>query len=202
MTVLTGCPWPGDDPLYIRYHDEEWGVPQGDDRLIFEKIILEGFQAGLSWITILRKREHFRQVFDGFDPQRIAAYDEAKTDALMADPGIVRNRAKVLATISNARAFLDMSARESLSGLIWDTIGGKPIQHQRLSMQDVPAETTESKAISKALKQRGFRFVGPTTMYAFMQSMGMVNDHMTGCPRHAACAKLAVKFKPPARFRS
>ncbi len=197
----TGCPWPGDDPLYVHYHDTEWGVPQADDRALFEKLMLEGFQSGLSWITILRKRQHFRRVFDGFDPAIIAGYGEAKVASLLADPGIVRNRLKVLATIDNARAFLKLSESESLSGLIWELAGGAPVQHARQSMGEVPAQTPESQAISKALKQRGFRFVGPTTVYAFMQSMGMVNDHMTGCRRHAACAKLARGFRPPPRLR-
>jgi DNA-3-methyladenine glycosylase I len=190
-----GCPWPGTDPLYIHYHDTEWGVPQADGRALFEKLVLEGFQAGLSWITILRKREHFRRVFDGFDPVRIAAYGDDKVEALLADPGIVRNRLKVLATIDNARAYLAIQEREDFAALVWDAVGGKPLQNAVCSMGEVPAETAESRALSKVLKKRGFRFVGPTTVYAFMQSMGLVNDHFVACPRHAACAALEQGFK-------
>lgn len=193
------CPWAGDDPLYVRYHDEEWGVPRTDDRALFEKLILEGFQAGLSWITILRKREHFRAVFDGFDPARIARYTPSKIEALMADPGIVRNRSKVEATIGNARAFLKMSETESLAALVWGIAGGKPKQNRFRALTDVPPETEASKEISKALKARGFRFVGPTTVYAFMQAMGVVNDHLISCPRHDECARLAGGFTLPVR---
>jgi DNA-3-methyladenine glycosylase I len=197
-----GCPWPGTDELYVRYHDQEWGVPRGDDRALFEKLVLEGFQAGLSWITILRKREHFREVFDNFEAAKIVRYDAAKIAALMADPGIVRNRLKIEATIDNAQALLKLSEKESLAGLIWEITGGQPLQNRFTGMREVPPETPTSKAISKELKARGFRFVGPTTVYAFMQSVGMVNDHMIGCPRHAACAELARTFAPPARFQT
>ena len=191
------CRWPGTDDLSIRYHDEEWGVPNTSDRAIFEKLILEGFQAGLSWITILRKREHFREVFDGFDPEKIVLYNDKKVAALMADPGIVRNRLKIEATIDNAKAYLKLAGTESLSRLIWELAGGKPLQNAFTVQQQLPAETPASKAISKELKKRGFRFVGPTTVYAFMQSHGMVNDHLVTCYRHAACAKLATAFKLP-----
>ena len=191
------CPWAGSDPLYMRYHDTEWGVPQADDRALFEKLILEGFQAGLSWITILRKRDHFRKVFDGFDPHKIARYTDRKLAKLLADPGIIRNKAKVAASVSNAQAFLKLSETQSLASFIWDFVEGKPIINERRSLKDVPAETDISKAMSKALKGRGFRFVGPTTAYAFMQSMGLVNDHMIGCPRHSACARLQRAFRPP-----
>ena len=197
MSALIRCDWPREDPDYIRYHDEEWGVPNADDLAIFEKLILEGFQAGLSWITILRKREHFREVFDGFAPEKIARYDEKKIAALMADPGIVRNKLKIEATIDNAKAYLKLAETRSLSGLIWELAGAKPLQNRFTVQKQLPAETPTSKAISKALKARGFRFVGPTTVYAFMQSMGMVNDHLVTCHRHAACAKLAKSFKPP-----
>lgn len=197
--ALERCPWSGEDPLYIRYHDTEWGVPTAGDRVFFEKLVLEGFQAGLSWITILRKREHFREVFDGFDPKRIARFDTRKVAALMADPGIVRNRAKIEATIDNARAYLRLSRRESLAGLVWEIAGGRPQQNDFRAMTDVPAETPVSRAISKELRGRGFRFVGPTTVYAFMQSMGLVNDHLTSCHRHKACAALGRTFRPPAR---
>ena len=196
-TPLVRCDWPRDDADYIRYHDEEWGVPNTSDNALFEKLILEGFQAGLSWITILRKREHFRKVFDGFDPERIVRYDAKKIAALMADPGIVRNRLKIAATIDNAKAYLKLIETQSLSHLIWDLAGGKPQQNQFTVQNQLPAETPTSKAISKALKAHGFRFVGPTTVYAFMQSMGMVNDHLVTCHRHTPCAKLAEKFKLP-----
>ncbi len=195
---MTGrCPWAGEDPLYVRYHDEEWGVPKTDDRALFEKLVLEGFQAGLSWITILRKREHFRQVFDGFEPAKIVRYGDRKIEALMADAGIVRNRLKIEATIDNARAYLALTEQECLAGLVWGIAGGAPVQNRFASMGEVPPETVVSKAISQALKARGFRFVGPTTVYAFMQACGLVNDHLTGCPRHGACAKLAKGFEVP-----
>ncbi|MGI9408098.1 MAG: DNA-3-methyladenine glycosylase I [Hyphomicrobiaceae bacterium] len=192
------CLWAGTDPLYVHYHDTEWGVPKSDDQALFEKIVLEGFQAGLSWITILRKREHFRKVFDNFDPQKIVRYRKSKIERLMTDTGIIRNRAKIEATISNARAFLDLQEKTSLGAMLWDFVDGKPVQNAFASMDKVPAETPTSKAISKELKKCGFRFVGATTMYAFMQSVGMVNDHLTGCPRHKPCVKLAKSFKAPA----
>ncbi|MEE9588607.1 MAG: DNA-3-methyladenine glycosylase I [Hyphomicrobiaceae bacterium] len=196
---VTRCGWAGDDPLYMRYHDEEWGVPKTGDVGLFEKLILEGFQAGLSWITILRKRDHFRKVFDDFAPERIVRYDDAKIAELMADPGIVRNRAKIEATISNAKAYLALSDRQSFASFIWDFVDGTPIQNRVASMASIPTETEISKAMSKALKKEGFRFVGPTTLYAFMQSVGMVNDHLLSCHRHAACTKLAKSIKPPKR---
>ena len=194
---LIRCDWPREDPDSIRYHDLEWGVPNTDDLALFEKLILEGFQAGLSWITILRKREHFRKVFDGFSPERIARYDGKKIAALMADPGIVRNRLKIEATIDNAKAYLKLAEAGGLSALMWGLAGGKPLQNGFTIQKQLPAETPTSKAISKALKARGFRFVGPTTVYAFMQSMGMVNDHLVACHRYAECAKLGQRFKPP-----
>jgi len=193
----TRCHWAGDDPLYIRYHDEEWGIPKTDDIALFEKLVLEGFQAGLSWITILRKREHFREIFDGFQPEKIVRYNDRKTAALMADPGIVRNRLKIEATVDNARAYLKLAETQSLSHLLWDIAGGKPQQNSFAAKGSLPAETPTSKAMSKALKAHGFRFVGPTTVYAFMQSVGMVNDHFVACDRHAECARLARGFKPP-----
>ena len=195
--TTTRCHWAGDDPLYIRYHDTEWGVPNTDDLKLFEKLVLEGFQAGLSWITILRKREHFRKVFDGFNPEKIVRYTPAKQAALMADPGIVRNKLKIEATIDNAKAYLKLAETHSLAHLLWDIAGGKPQQNSVAVKASMLAETPTSKAMSKALKSHGFRFVGPTTVYAFMQSMGMVNDHFVDCPQHAACAKLAAKFKLP-----
>lgn len=185
------CPWAGDDPQYQHYHDTEWGVPQYDDRALFEKIVLEGFQAGLSWLTILRKRENFRAAFDGFRPEIVASYDEAKQAALMADAGIIRNRAKIAATITNAQAWLAVMEQGSFSELVWRFVDGQPQQNARQSMADVPAETPASKAMAKELKRQGFRFCGPTTCYAFMQAMGLVNDHLVCCPRHAEVAALA-----------
>jgi DNA-3-methyladenine glycosylase I len=186
----TRCGWAGTEPIYVAYHDEEWGVPNGDSRALFEKIILEGFQSGLSWITILRKRNHFRQVFDGFDPEKIARYGPAKVAALLADPGIVRNRLKVEAAIDNAKAYLNLSQTQRLSAFLWDFVDGRPMQNRFHTSADVPPETDVSRAISKALKAHGFRFVGPTTVYAMMQSVGMVNDHLTDCHRHEVCANM------------
>jgi DNA-3-methyladenine glycosylase I len=199
---VTRCPWVGiADPLYARYHDEEWGVPHANDRAMFEKLVLEGFQAGLSWITILRKRENFRRAFHGFDPERIARYGAKDTARLMADPGIVRNRLKVAATIDNARALLKLEKRIRLSAFLWGFLDGRPQINEHNAFKTVPAETPASKAISKALKAEGFRFVGPTTVYAFMQSTGMVNDHLTSCHRHAPCAELQRRFAVPAERR-
>ncbi len=184
------CPWPGSDPLYVGYHDREWGVPEHDDRALFEKLILDGFQAGLSWITILRKRDAFRTAFDGFDPAAIAAYDDTRIEALMADPGIVRNRAKIVATVGNARAWLEImeSGPGSFDQFLWQFTDGQTIQNRWRRLADLPAETAESRAMSKALKARGFRFVGPTICYAFMQAVGMVNDHLVDCFRYDECA--------------
>ena len=196
--ALVRCPWAGiEDPLYARYHDEEWGVPHADDRRLFEKLVLEGFQAGLSWITILRKRESFRRAFHDFDAARIARYTEKDVARLMADEGIVRNRLKVLSTIDNAKAYLALVKRQSLASFLWEQAGGKAGLNSFAKFGDVPASTDVSKRISKALKKEGFRFVGPTTVYAFMQSTGMVNDHLVGCPRHAVCAKMQRAFVPP-----
>jgi DNA-3-methyladenine glycosylase I len=181
------CPWPGTDALYRAYHDTEWGVPEYDSRALWEKLVLDGFQAGLSWITILRKREAFRAAFDCFAPARVAGYGEAETARLLADAGIVRSRAKIEATIEGARIYCDMQARgEDFSGFLWDLAGGKPLVNRHRRMEDVPAQTPTSVAMSKALRTRGFKFVGPVIVYAFMQATGMVNDHLTGCPRHAA----------------
>jgi len=185
------CPWPGNDPLYVAYHDEEWGVPERDDRALYEKLVLDGFQAGLSWITILRKREAFRRAFDGFEPERIARYPQKKVTALMQDQGIVRNRMKIEGAISSARAWLDiMETGPGFSTFLWDFVDGKPIVNRYKSVGQVPAETPLSRTISKELKSRGFKFCGPTIVYAFMQATGMVNDHLTTCHRHAACAGL------------
>jgi DNA-3-methyladenine glycosylase I len=170
-------------------------VPNGDSRKLFEKIILEGFQAGLSWITILRKREHFRKVFDGFDAAKIARYSQKKKDALLADPGIIRNRLKVDAAVQNAKAYLDLSEKQSFASFLWDFVDGVPVQNGFKSLKDVPGSTDVSKAISKELKARGFRFVGPTTVYAMMQAAGMVNDHLTSCHRHDDCAGMKPEIR-------
>lgn len=192
------CAWVGiADPEYQRYHDEEWGVPHADDRLLFEKLVLEGFQSGLSWLTILRKRPAFRAAFHDFDAARIARYTDTDKARLMADAGIVRNRLKVEATIDNARAYLKLRERTTLAAYLWGFLDGHPLVHERRSMTEVPPETALSKAISKALKTEGFRFVGPTTIYAFMQSSGFVNDHIVDCHRHGPCAALQRKFKAP-----
>jgi len=187
---LVRCTWPGVDPLYLAYHDEEWGVPEWDDRALFEKLALDGFQAGLAWITILRKRPAFRAAFDGFDPEKVARYGERKVAALLADPGIVRHRGKIEATIGLARVTLDLREQGGLAKHLWSFVGGRPIDGMRKSTREVPAETEVSQAISKDLKARGARFVGPTIVYAFMQATGMVNDHLVDCHRHAACLAL------------
>lgn len=180
------CPWCEGFDLYRDYHDREWGVPLRDDRALFELLILEGAQAGLSWSTVLKKREHYRRVFDGFDPERIARYDAAKVAELLADPGIIRNRAKVAATIGNAQAWLAMrAASQSFGDFLWQFVGGQPIINHWQSMAEVPAKTAQSDAMSKALAKAGFKFVGSTICYAFMQASGMVNDHLLTCPRHA-----------------
>lgn len=192
MSGRTRCGWVNDDPLYIAYHDEEWGVPLHDDRRLFEMLVLEGAQAGLSWYTILKKRDGYRRAFDGFDPERVARYDEKKVASLLQDPGIVRNRLKVQAAIGNARAWLDL--RESdvrFSDFLWDFTGGEPVVNAWRRLEDVPASTPASEAMSKALKKLGFRFVGPTICYAFMQAVGMVNDHTTTCFRWKECKALA-----------
>lgn len=182
---LTRCRWPGEDALYLAYHDSEWGVPEYDDRALFEKLILDGFQAGLSWITILRKRDNFRRAFDGFEPAMIARYDAKKIDTLMNDAGIVRNRAKIEGTIAGARSWLAiMEQGPGFSALLWDFVGGRPkINHFR-DPRAIPAQTPLSKRMSQELASHGFKFVGPTIVYAFMQATGMVNDHLTACFRH------------------
>jgi DNA-3-methyladenine glycosylase I len=181
--MSTRCPWAGTDPLYVQYHDDEWGVASHDDRHLFEMLILEGAQAGLSWITILRKRPAYRKAFDRFDPRRVARYDAAKLRALLADPGIVRNRLKIHGAVRNARAFLAVQEEfESFDAYLWRFVGGAPKINRPKTMKDVPARTPESDALSKDLKQRGFTFVGTTICYAFMQAVGMVNDHLVDCP--------------------
>jgi len=189
---LIRCPWPKDDALYIVYHDQEWGVPEYGDRALYEKLVLDGFQAGLSWITILRKRENFRRAFDGFVPEKIARYRPAKVERLMADAGIVRNRAKIEGTVRSARAWLDiMEKGPGFSKLLWGFLDGKPKINHYKSTRQVPNETAISRAMSKELTQRGFKFCGPTIVYAFMQATGMVNDHLITCHRHDAVQKLS-----------
>ena len=188
---LPRCPWPKGDPIYVAYHDEEWGVPEFDDRALYEKLILDGFQAGLSWITILRKRENFRRAFDGFQPELIAGYGPEKVAALMADAGIVRNRAKIEGAILSARAYLDIMERgPGFSARLWDFLDGRPKTNRFRSVSQIPAQTALSQQISKELTRLGFKFVGPTIVYAFMQAVGMVNDHLVKCHRHAACREL------------
>ena len=184
------CSWCGDDPLYQSYHDREWGVPLHDDHRLFEMLILEGAQAGLSWITILRKREAYRAAFDDFDPAKIARYRQARIEKLLGDPGIVRNRLKIEGAVKNAKAYLKIL--EEVGGFdafLWQFVEGKPITSMRKSIKEVPASTPESDAMSKALKKRGFTFVGSTICYAFMQAVGMVNDHTTDCFRYKECAR-------------
>lgn len=200
ILTIVRCPWPGiADPDYARYHDEEWGVPLTDDQALLEKIVLEGFQAGLSWLTILRKRENFRRAFHDFDARRIARYGAKDIARLMNDAGIVRNKLKIESTIDNAKAYLALSKHTPFSHFVWSFVSGQPVQNQLATLRDAPAQTEHSKALSKALKKAGFRFVGPTTIYAFMQSSGMVNDHLVSCPRHKACAKLHKTLKVPGR---
>jgi DNA-3-methyladenine glycosylase I len=192
---IVRCSWHGADATYVRYHDEEWGVPMTDDRALFEKITLEGFQAGLSWITILRKRENFRSAFHNFDAERIARYTSRDVERLMKNEGIIRNRAKIEAAISNAKAYLALSERMTFAQYLWGFLEGRPIIHQTKSFNEIATESDISKKMSKALKADGFRFVGSTTLYAFMQSTGMINDHLITCFRHAPCAKLQKKLK-------
>jgi DNA-3-methyladenine glycosylase I len=188
---LVRCTWPKQDPLYIAYHDNEWGVPEYDDRALYEKLVLDGFQAGLSWITILRKRENFRRAFDDFDPEKIARYTPKKIERLMQDSGIVRNRAKVEGAVKSARAYLDVMESGRFSALLWDFVGGQPKINRFRRSGQIPAETKASQQMSKELSARGFKFCGPTIVYAFMQAVGMVNDHLVTCHRHAACVELA-----------
>jgi DNA-3-methyladenine glycosylase I len=189
---LKRCAWVTADPDYIAYHDEEWGVPLHDDRRLFEFIVLEGAQAGLSWLTILKKRRHYRRALDDFDPARIARYDEARLAALMRNPGLVRNRRKLEAAITNARAFLKVQeAYDSFDRYLWQHVDGRPRQNQWRSMAEVPAATPASEALSRDLKKRGFKFVGPVICYALMQAVGLVNDHTVDCFRHAEVRRLA-----------
>ena len=189
------CPWPGEDTLYMAYHDTEWGVPEYDDKALFEKLILDGFQAGLSWITILRKRDNFRKAFDNFEPEKIARYNNKKIAALMNDAGIVRNRAKIEGAVSSAKAYLKIMEDGGFSKFLWDFVDGKPKVNNFKTTASVPAATPLSTAMSKELIARGFKFVGPTIVYAFMQATGMVNDHLVTCHCHGKCGKI----KKPAR---
>jgi len=179
------CAWCGSEPIYVDYHDTEWGVPEWDARALWEKLILDGFQAGLSWITILKKRDAFRAAFEGFDPDRIATWGEPEVARLLQDPGIVRSRAKIEATIGNARAYQAIAGGEGFDNWLWRYVEGRPLQNDFRSMAEVPAATPLSERISKDLKKAGFRFAGPTIVYAFMQAVGMVNDHVVTCHRHA-----------------
>ncbi|KRS13917.1 DNA-3-methyladenine glycosylase [Roseovarius atlanticus] len=186
------CGWVGSDPIYEAYHDTEWGVPEWDSRALWEKLILDGFQAGLSWITILKKRDSFRAAFQGFDPYIIATWGEDDVQRLLGDPGIIRHRGKIEATIGNARAWQVIEAEQGFDTYLWSYMGDAPLQNHWTSLAEVPTETEISRAISKDLKKRGFKFCGPTIVYAFMQAVGMVNDHVVTCHRHAPVAKMAT----------
>ena len=183
---LQRCQWPGEDELYVAYHDDEWGVPEFDDRALFEKLILDGFQAGLSWITILRKRENFRKAFEGFSPEKVARYGKRERARLMKDAGIIRSNAKIDAAITGAQLWLDIMEKEpgGFSELIWKYVDGKPQNNRFREIKDIPAKSEMSEKLSKDLKQRGFKFVGPVIVYAFAQAVGMVNDHVVNCYRH------------------
>ncbi|MBV8962054.1 MAG: DNA-3-methyladenine glycosylase I [Hyphomicrobiales bacterium] len=195
------CSWPGTDPLYVAYHDTDWGVPEQDSRPLFEKLLLDGFQAGLSWITILRKRDNFRRAFDNFEPERVARYGDKKMATLLQDAGIVRNRAKIEGAILSARAYLDLTQQQGFSDFIWGFVDGKPVQNAWRERSEVPVETEISRRLSKALAAKGFKFCGPTIVYAFMQAVGMVNDHYVDCCRHAECAALAARMSQKTRRR-
>lgn len=186
------CPWCGTDPVYVAYHDHDWGVPEHDGRALWEKLVLDGFQAGLSWITILRKRDAFRAEFDGFDPARIALWDEARIARALTNPGIVRHRGKIEATVRGARLFGQIEADEGFAPWLWSFVGGAPVQNAWPDMGSVPTQTEASRAMSAALKARGFGFCGPVITYAFMQATGMVNDHLATCPRHAEVRGLSA----------
>ncbi len=193
MTEPVRCTWPGADPLYIAYHDTEWGVPEYDPRALYEKLVLDGFQAGLSWITILRKRDNFRKAFHGFDPEKIARYGKRDVERLLKNEGIVRSGAKIAAAIKGAQLWLDIEGKErgGFTELIWKHVDGKPLVNRFKDTKQVPAKTAMSEAMSKELKQRGFSFVGPVIVYAFAQAVGVVNDHLVGCHRHGPLAKAA-----------
>jgi len=200
-SVKKRCGWAGSDPLYVAYHDTEWGVPQHDDRALFELLVLEGAQAGLAWITVLRKRERYRALFDGFDVRKVARYGASRIERLLRDPGIIRNRAKVEGAVRNAKAFLEVvSEHGSFDRYIWTFVGGAPIRNRRADLGSVPAETQESRAMSRDLRKRGFTFVGPTICYAFMQAAGLVDDHVVDCFRHGARGRRS-RGTPRARRR-
>lgn len=184
------CGWAGPEDIYVEYHNTDWGVPEYDSRALWEKLILDGFQAGLSWITILKKRENFREAFAGFDPNIIAGWGEAEVDVLLQNSGIIRHRGKIEATITNARVWQTIEQEQGFDRYLWDYVGGAPIQNTWTSLSEVPAQTSLSQQISKDLKKRGFKFCGPTIVYAFMQAVGMVNDHLVSCPRHEAVKAL------------
>ena len=188
--TLVRCSWPGTDDLYVAYHDEEWGVPEYDDRALFEKLMLDGFQAGLSWITILRKRENFQKAFDEFEPGKIARYTPKKVERLLQDESIIRHRGKIEATIGNAQSYLQIMEEQGFSNYLWNFFNGEPLQNDWRQMGDMPAQTDLSKKISKDLKARGFKFCGPTIVYAFAQAVGMVNDHLVTCFRHDEVKRL------------
>lgn len=194
MTMLENdgrCTWPGTDPIYVAYHDTEWGVPEYDSRALWEKLILDGFQAGLSWITILKKRDNFRAAFQGFNPEVIANWGEAEVARLVQDEGIIRHRGKIEATIKNARAWCEIEAKEGFDQFLWRYVDGVPLQNKFKTTAEVPPSTPLSERVSKDLKKAGFGFCGPTIVYAFMEATGLVNDHLTTCPAHARVAAMA-----------
>jgi len=192
MVKTTRCGWCGDAPLYVAYHDEEWGVPVADDRALFERLLLEGMQAGLSWYTVLKKRAHMRESFLGFEPRRLARDGDRLLPEWLADPGLIRHRGKLESVVANARAMLELPT--PLSDFVWSFVDGRPVQNRWTSLAQMPASTKTSDAMSKALKRAGFRFVGPTTCYAFMQSAGLVNDHVVDCHRHSVCRELGAAW--------
>jgi DNA-3-methyladenine glycosylase I len=187
------CPWPGSDPLYLAYHDEEWGVPEHNDRALYEMLVLDGFQAGLSWITVLRKRDAFRAAFDNFDPEKIARYNARKIDTLMQNPGIIRNRAKIEGAVASARAWLKIQETEGFAAFLWGFFEDESVQNSFRDLAEIPAQTPLSVKIAKELKGRGFHFCGPTVVYAFCQATGMVNDHLVQCFRHEECRAFAAR---------
>ena len=195
MSDKVRCPWPGEDPLYVAYHDLEWGVPEYDDRALYEKLVLDGFQAGLSWITILRKRENFRRAFDGFDPEKIARYGKRDVNRLLKNEGIIRSNAKIKAAITGAQLWLQIQEKEpgGFSHLIWKHVDDRQRLNRYRSIKQIPAKTPMSEGLAKELKQRGFKFCGPVIVYAFAQAIGMVNDHIVDCHRHAECERLAAE---------
>jgi DNA-3-methyladenine glycosylase I len=195
--AIIRCVWPGEDPLYVSYHDQEWGVPEYDDRALYEKLVLDGFQAGLSWITILRKRENFRKAFHNFDPEKIARYGSRDFERLMKNEGIIRSNGKIKAAIKGAQLWLDIREKEpgGFRELIWKHVDGKPKINTYKTMKQIPAQTKMSEGLAKELKQRGFNFCGPVIIYAFAQAVGMVNDHIVSCHRHGECVKLAARSR-------